>query len=113
MKMIKETSEVKNKEELNNEKKKESETKELSSNSKDINIVNSGINNININSEQTKFPKKDIQIQIVNKELETKNKLEIEDNQIKNKNIESLEKENLNLSPLEEKPIILNYLIII
>ena len=108
MKMIKETSEVKNKEEPNNEKKKESETKELSSNSKDINIVNSGINNININSEQTKFPKKDIQIQIVNKELETKNKLEIEDNQNKNKNIESLEKENLNLSPLEEKPIINN-----
>ena len=106
MKMMKETNDVKNKEELIKEKEKESEPKDLSSNSKDINDINSGLSNININSEQSKLSKKEIPN--VNKDLEIKNKLEIEDNQNVNKNIDTFEKANLDLSPLDEKSIINN-----
>lgn len=106
MKMMKETNDVKNKEELIKEKEKESEPKDLSSNSKDINDINSGLSNININSEQSKLSKKEIPN--VNKDLEIKNKLEIEDNQNINKNTDTFEKANLDLSPLDEKSIINN-----
>ena len=82
-------------------KEKQDEPKELSSNSKDINNLNSGISNLNINSEQSNQPKKEMPI--INKDSESKNKLELEDNTNSIKNIEPLEKENSNLSALDEK----------
>ena len=82
-------------------KDKQDEPKELSSNPKDINNLNSGISNLNINSEQSNQPKKEMPI--VNKDSESKNKLDLEDNTNSIKNIEPLEKENSNLSALDEK----------
>ena len=76
-------------------KDKQDEPKELSSNSKNINNLNSGIIKLNINSEQANQPKKEMPI--VYKDSESKNKLELEDNPNSIKNIESLEKENSNL----------------
>lgn len=84
-------------------KDKQDEPKELSSNSKNINNLNSGIIKLNINSEQANQPKKEMPI--VYKDSESKNKLELEDNPNSIKNIESLEKENSNLSALDEKGI--------
>ena len=84
-------------------KDKQDEPKELSSNSKNINNLNSGIIKLNINSEQANQPKKEMPI--VYKDSESKNKLELEDNPNSIKNIESLEKENSNLSALDDKSI--------
>ena len=54
-------------------KDKQDEPKELSSNSKNINNLNSGISKLNINSEQENQPKKEMPI--VYKDSESKNKL--------------------------------------
>ena len=45
-------------------KDKQDEPKELSSNSKNINNLNSGISKLNINSEQENQPKKEMHIKI-------------------------------------------------
>ena len=100
--MIKETNEEQNKEVPCVQKTEKLEPKELSSNSKDINNMYTGISNINLSSEQTQLTNKEVPV--VNKESNNKNKLELENNQnIEIKNNEKVEKEKL--SSLDDKII--------